>query len=107
MSPSDGRHLGLQWLTSSSRRVSSCGLGDPKKPRSCESAATVKWGGDRGVRGTDRSGACGRRTPRVNPSGPPKRIERRETLGPPVSWSWVQAHRPRAKRKLRRDAGNR
>jgi hypothetical protein len=49
----------------------------------------------------------GRRTPRINPGDPPKRIERRETLGPPVSWSWVQAHRPRAKRKLRRDAGNR
>jgi len=37
----DGRHLGLQWLTSSSRRVCRCGLGGLKKPRSCESAATA------------------------------------------------------------------
>jgi len=37
----DGRHLGLQWLTSSSRRGLLRDLGGPKKPRSCESAATV------------------------------------------------------------------
>jgi len=39
VSPIDGRHLGLQWLTSSSRRGLLRGLGGPKKPRSCESAA--------------------------------------------------------------------
>jgi hypothetical protein len=36
-----------------------------------------------------------------------KRIRRRETPGPPVSSPWVQAQRRRAKRKLRREAGNR
>jgi len=50
-----------------------------------------EWGGDRGVRGSARSGVRGRRTPRANPVGPPKRIGRRETPGPPVLWPWVQA----------------
>jgi hypothetical protein len=50
-----------------------------------------EWGGDRGVRGSARSGVRGRKTPRANPVGPPKRIGRRETPGPPVLWPWVQA----------------
>jgi len=41
-----------------------------------------------------------------NPEGPPKRVRRRETPGPPVSWSRVQARWPRARRKPRRDAGS-
>jgi len=67
------------------------GLGGPKKLCSCESAAVAEWGGDRGARGSVRSGVRGRSTPRANPVGPPKRKGRRETLGPPVFWPWVQA----------------
>jgi len=38
-----------------------------------------------------RPGAVGRSTPRANPNGPPKRIGRRETPGPPVFWPGVRA----------------
>jgi hypothetical protein len=79
-------------------------LGDPTLVRK---RSDGEWGGDRGVRGSVRPEVRGRRTPRANPDGPPKRIGRRETLDSPVSWVCVQVHGSRAKRKLRRDAGNR
>jgi len=44
--------------------------------------------------------------PCANHEKPTKAVGRRETLDPPVSWSRVQARRPRARRKPRRDAGN-
>jgi hypothetical protein len=92
VSPIDGRHLRLQFAdliftegsAEQSRRLQEGALSRKR--------GAMDWGGDRGVRGTVRSGVRRVNTLRTNPSGPPKRIGRRETPGPPVSWSWVQAH---------------
>jgi len=92
-------------LVSSSRRDEGSGLGKPGGWRHAK-VRRRKLGSDGGVNGTARSGA--RRTRRCAPTreSPPKRIRRRETPGSPVSWSRVQARRPRARRKPRRDAGS-
>jgi len=72
---------------------------------SCESAARAK----RGRRRCQRYGwigSAGETNRASTRRSPPKRIGHREMPGPPVSWSRVQARRPRARRKPRRDAGN-
>jgi len=77
----------------------------PESSASCESAARVK----RERRGCQRYGwigSAGETNRASTRRSPPKRIGRRETPGPPVSWSRVQARRPRARRKPRRDAGS-
>jgi hypothetical protein len=92
-------------LASSSRRVQLGGLGGPSSP-----LARQRSGGSGKRQGCQRFGRLGsarKKTPRTNPDGPPKQIRHREMPDLPVSWLWVQAHRPRAKRELRRDAGNR
>lgn len=89
-SPTDERHPGSARSASSSRRAD-------RMVSAAPNALLVRkrsgggWGGDKGARGSARSGARGRSTPRANPDGPPKRIGRRETPGPPVLWPWVQA----------------
>jgi hypothetical protein len=106
VSPNGGRHLRSKWLVLPSRGDLLRGLGGPKYLGSCESAVG-RMGRRQGCQRYGSSGIARKKTPRTNPGGPPKRIGRRETPGPPVSWVCVRAHGSRAKRKLRRDAGNR
>jgi len=95
----------VERVVSSSRRDEDIGLGKPIRTGSAK-ALPARIGSDRGVRGTTRSRALGRNTPRVNSTSPPKRIRHRETPGPPVSWSRVQARGPWARRKPRRETGS-
>jgi hypothetical protein len=81
------------------------GLGNPDRWRRAK-ARYRRCGSDRGVRGTARSGTPEKQAVASTRASPPKRIGRRETPGPPVSGSRVQARRPRARRKPRRDAGS-
>jgi hypothetical protein len=105
VSPSGGRHLrspksshlhgGTDKATLASREERS-----PRKRRAGQPEAT----GVSEVR-SDR-GRAEENAARQPEQGPPKRIRRRETPDPPVSWSWVQARGPRARREPRRDAGS-
>lgn len=70
--------------------------GRRKRPRRPGSKAGVKApAGKTGATGVSEVRSDGERseeeTPKPNPSGSPKRIGRRETPGPPVSWSRGQA----------------
>jgi hypothetical protein len=92
----------LSHLHGEARRSS---LGNPNRWRRAK-ARCRGFGSDRGVRGTARSGAPEKQAVASTRGSPPKRIGRRETPGPPVSGSRVQARRPRARRKPRRYAGS-
>jgi len=61
---------------------------------------------DGGVRGTVRQERPEEHAGSPNQKDLPKRVRRRETPDPPVSWSRVQVRVPRARRKSRRVAGN-
>jgi hypothetical protein len=107
--PSDGRHLGSKsWphLHGGVGEAVSAASGRAVRALKARTQGDLEWGSDRGVRGTAGRKCEEEERPAPTRSGPPKRIGRRETPGPPVSWSWVQVHWPRARRKPRRDAGS-
>jgi len=94
-------------LAHSSREGSSAQPRQPQEPPArSKSVALGTMGKRQRYQRHGLLGSAWNNMPRINPAGPLKRIWRRETPGPPVSWFWVQAHPPRAKRRLRKDAGN-